>query len=120
MLALDGRGSDGIGLITRSVADLVEILSAAIEVPDEDSRRGIASPYPPAGLAGRALRVRFSEDRPAGAAVAVPYREGWYFIDETDRATKRFFRLLSALWSVSIAEGTTHAAAPVLTVPVSR
>ena len=55
-----------------------------------------------------------------GAAVAVPYRDGWYFIDETDQATKRFFRLLSALWSVSIAEGTTHAAAPVLTVPVSR
>jgi hypothetical protein len=120
MLALDGRGSGGIGLITRSVADLVEILSAAIEVPDEDRRRGVAGPYPPAGLAGRALRVRYSEDRPAGASVAVPYRGGWYFIDETDRATKRFFRLLSALWSVSIAEGTTHAAAPVLTVPVSR
>lgn len=120
MLALDGRDSGGIGFVTRSVADLVEILSAAIEVPEADRRRGVAGPYPPAGLAGEGLHVRYSEDRPAGAAVVVPYRDGWYYIDETDRATKRFFRLLSALWSVSIAEGTTHAAAPVLTVPVSR
>jgi hypothetical protein len=120
-LALDGGESDGIGIATRSVGDLAEILAAAIEVPAEDERRGLAAPYPPPGLAGRHLRVRYSDERPRNASVAVPYREGWYFIDETDRETKRFFRLLSALWSVSIAEGTAHAAGtPVLTVPVSR
>jgi hypothetical protein len=119
-LALDGREAGGLGLITRSVADLVEILSAAIDVPEDDRRRGVAAAYPPAGLAGRNLRVRYGDDTPAGATVAVPYRDGWYFIDETDGETKRFFRLLSALWSVSMAEGTAHAATPVLTVPVSR
>jgi hypothetical protein len=46
VLALDGRDSGGIGLITRSVADLVEILSAAIEVPEADQRRGVVGPYP--------------------------------------------------------------------------
>jgi len=119
-LALNGRESGGIGLTTRSVGNLVEILAAAVEVPEDDMRRGIAAPYPPPGLAGQHLRVRYSDDKPSGAAVAVPYRDGWYYIDETDRPTKRFFRLLSALWSVSMAEGTAHAAGPVLTVPVSR
>jgi hypothetical protein len=32
-LALDGRDAGGVGLITRSVGDLVEMLSAAVEVP---------------------------------------------------------------------------------------
>jgi hypothetical protein len=119
-LALDGHEAGGIGLATRSVGDLLEILAAAIEVPEEDLSRGIAATFPPAGPAGSKLRVRYSEDEPSGAAVAVPYRDGWFFIDETDRETKRFFRLVSALWSVIMAEGATHAATPVLTVPVSR
>jgi hypothetical protein len=45
----------------------------------------------------------------------------WFYIDEKDQATKRFFRLLGSLLSVAIAESTANAsAAPVLTVPVSR
>ena len=116
-----GATSGGIGIITRSVWDLVEILSAAIEVPEEDQRNGVVATYPPPGLAGRELRVRRSKDSPKQAAVAVKYRDGWFYIDETDQATKRFFRLMGALWSVTIAESTAKgSAAPVLTVPVSR
>jgi hypothetical protein len=120
-LALDGRRSGGIGITTRSVGDLIEMLSAAIDVPDEDQQSGFAASFPPLGPAGQDLRVRFSESRPENAAVAVPYRGGWFFIDDADQPTKRFFRLMSALWSVTIADSTAHAAsAPVLTVPVSR
>lgn len=120
-LALDGRNSGGIGITTRSVWDLLEILTAAIEVPEEDERNGVATRYPPPGLAGRELRVHRSKARPEHAAVAVRYRDSWFYIDETDQNTKRFFRLMSALWSVTIAESTAKgSAAPVLTVPVSR
>ena len=120
-LALDGRESGGMGITLRSVGDLAEILSAAIEVPEQDLRTGVAASFPPPGLAGKDLRVKYNAKTPESAAVAVPYRGGWFFIDETDQATKRFFRLLSALWSVTIADSTAHhAAAPVLTVPVSR
>ena len=120
-LALDGSDSSGVGITLRSVIDLVEILSAAIEVPHEDRQSGLTASYPPPGRAGNGLRVRFSQERPDASSVAVPYRDGWYFIAETDQGTKRFFRLLSALWSVTIADSTSHMAnAPVLTVPVSR
>jgi hypothetical protein len=64
--------------------------------------------------------VRRSEKKPKDASVAVEYRDGWFYIDETDQATKRFFRLLGALWSVSIADSAVGSPAPVLTVPVSR
>lgn len=120
-LALDGRDSGGVGLTTRSVGDLVEILSAAIEVPEEDQRTRVAAAYPPPSLAGSELRVRHSKTKPARAAVAVEYRDGWFFIDETDQATKRFFRLMESLWSVTIADSAPKGSvAPVLTVPVSR
>ena len=120
-LALDGRKSRSLGITTRSVADLMNILSAAIDVPEEELHKGVAATYPQSGLAGRGLRIHHSNTRPEHATVAVQYRDGWFYIDETDQATKRFFRLMSALWSVTIAESAPKgSAAPVLTVPVSR
>jgi hypothetical protein len=120
-LALDGRESGGIGIITRSVYRLMEVLSAAVAVPEEDQRDGVTASYPELGLAGKDLQIRHSTSRPQRAAVAVKYRDGWFYIDDTDKATKRYFRLLGTLWSVTIAESAGKgAAAPVLTVPVSR
>jgi hypothetical protein len=121
LLALDGRDAGGMGIITRSVYALVEMLSAAIEVPEEDRHNGAIISYPATGRAGKGLRVRRSKARPEHAAVAVKYRDGWFYIDETDYATKRFFRLMGTFWSVAIAESAAQgSAAPVLTVPVSR
>jgi hypothetical protein len=120
-LALDGRDAGGIGIVTRSVWDLVEIMSAAVELPEADKHNGAAASYPPPGLAGRELRIRRTKARPEHASVAVKHRDGWFYIDKTDQATKRFFRLMCLLWSITIAESTPKAsAAPVLTVPVSR
>ncbi|MEN8129633.1 MAG: hypothetical protein ABFS45_05440 [Pseudomonadota bacterium] len=120
-LALDGQDSGGIGITTRSVFDLLEILSGAVEVPEQDQASGVAVSYPPPGMVGKQLRVRHSRTEPGHASVAVKYRDGWFYIDEKDQATKQFFRLLTTLLSVNIAESTGRAsAAPVLTVPVSR
>jgi hypothetical protein len=120
-LALDGRESGVLGITTRSVGDLVEMLSAAVSVPDEDLHRRVATTYPPLGPAGSGLRIHHSGNRPAHAALAVRYRDVWFYIDESDQATKRFFRLMAALWSMTIAETAPKgSAAPVLTVPVAR
>jgi len=120
-LALDGRDAGGIGVTTRSVYELVDILAAAIEVPEADQLSGVATSYPLPGLVGSDLRVRYADARPGHAAVVVKYRDGWFYVDDKDQATKRFFRLLASLWSIAIAESTANATAtPVLTVPVSR
>jgi hypothetical protein len=120
-LALDGRDSGGLGITTRSVGGLAQMFSAAIEIPKQDLEKGVATPYPPLGLAGKGLRIHYSETRPGHAAVAVQYCDGWFYIREDDLVTKRFFRLMAALWSVTIAESTPQGfSAPVLTVPVSR
>ncbi|MGE0621917.1 MAG: hypothetical protein AB7I04_10035 [Pseudomonadales bacterium] len=119
-LAIDGRPTGGVGILTRSVMRLAELLAAAVEVPADDLAAGTTLVYPPLGPAGQGLRVRAAASRPAGAAVAVPHGDHWFYIDDDDLATKGYFRLLTALWSVSIAESTSGTPGPVLTVPVSR
>ncbi len=116
----DGREEGGIGVTTRSVFDLVEILSAAVEIPERDQRAGAATQFPPMGKVGQALRIHFSESRPDDAYVAVPLRGGWFYIEDADLVTKRYFRVLTTLWGVAIAAGSGGSPSPVLTVPVSR
>ena len=96
-LALDGRDSGGIGITTRSVLRLMEILSAAIEVPEQDQGNGTTTDYPPLGALGRNLRIHHAKSKPARTAVAVKYRDGWFYIGDKEHATKQFFRLLSVL-----------------------
>jgi hypothetical protein len=120
-LAVPGRNTDGIAIITRSIFNLLEIMSAAIEVPEKDQADGISVSFPSPGLAGQQLRIQHAETPPKHASVAVEYRGGWFYIDERDQDTKLFFRLLSTLLSEAISENTARGtAAPVLTVPVSR
>lgn len=120
-LALDGMTEEGIGITTRSLWELVEILSAAVQVPAADESGGAAANFPTPGRAGEKLRISYSEDRPENAYVAVEYRDGWFSIDDRDRATKRYFKLLGSLWGAAMSKSLDDgSAAPVLTVPVSR
>ncbi len=119
--ALKGRKLGDIGISTRSTVDLIEILRAAIELPQKHNRPGLTINYPPMGLAGKDIRIRSSPDKPKTASLAVKYRGYWFYIDETDQLTKYFFRAVRLFWSVSIAgSADPGTAAPVLTIPVSN
>jgi hypothetical protein len=119
-IASEGREPGGIGITTRSVYRLVELMAANVEVPAADQSAGVVVDYPPTGPAAKGLRVRYATQKPEGAYVAVDYRDGWFYIDDSDIATKRYFRILGSLWAVAIHESASKTAAPVLTVPVSR
>lgn len=110
----------GIGITTRSTLDLIEIMRAAIEVPQEHGGAGLVINYPPMGLPGQGIRIISSTERPKKTSLAVKYRGYWFYIDEADQRTKAFFRVLRAFWSVSIAASADQSASPVLTLPVSR
>ena len=118
--AVKGRELDGIAISTRSTYDLIEILRAAIKVPQEHASAGVARHYPRLGLVGKDIRIHASEDKPGRAAVAVKHRGYWFYIDDTNMQTKLFYDMVRTLWSVSIAAGSDQSAAPVLTIPVSR
>lgn len=111
---------DGIAISTRSTYDLIQILKAAIEVPQEHVDAGLAVAFPPMGAAGENIRIHASKEIPQRATVAVKHRGYWFSIDETDMRTKLYYLMVRTLWSVSIASSADHSAAPVLTIPVSR
>jgi hypothetical protein len=112
--------SGGIAVTTSSIYDLIEIMSASIDVPSEHQETGLAINYPALGLVGKKVRVLRADSRPANASVAVKYRQSWFYIDETDQSTKLMFRVLRTLWKDRIASTAQLTHAPVLTIPVSR
>jgi hypothetical protein len=114
------RDGNGIAISTRSTYELIEILQAAVEVPEEHAAEGLAITYPPTGLAGRDVRIRSSKQEPKNAAVAVKHRGDWFYIDDANMTTKIFYRMARTLWSVSIAAAAEQKGSPLLTIPVSR
>jgi hypothetical protein len=116
----DGAG-ERIVITTRSVYDLMEIFSAAVDIPPDDIASGAAINYPPTGILGARLHILRSRTEPENAYVTVKYHGWWYYIDKTDQPTKQFFQLLTVLWSATIAETTNRAQkAPILMLPASR
>jgi len=120
VMAPDARARGGIGIMTRSVYDLVDILASAVTIPPADLADGVATNHPAPSYLGEQLKVNWSEDRPDRAYVAVPFRGGWFSIDERDTPTKEFFRILTGLWYTAISDSKDKSGTPVLTVPVSR
>lgn len=61
------------------------------------------------------VRVRSGTEAPADASAAVPYKGYWFWIDDTDIASKRAFSFMLILFSP--AENGQSAATPIVTVP---
>jgi hypothetical protein len=119
-LGVKGQESGGIAISTRSTFSLIQILRAALEIPQEHLNAGLAVYYPKAGLAGKDIGIHASTEKPKSAAVAVKHRGYWFYIDETDMQTKLFYSAVRTLWSMCILEASNQRAAPVLTIPVSQ
>ncbi len=118
--AIQEPESGGIAVTTSSIYDLIEMLSASIDVPEDHDESGLAINYPTPGLAGKEVHIFRADKRPTNASVAVKYRQSWFYIDETDQSTKLMFRVLRTLWKDRIASTTQLQSAPVLTIPVGN
>ena len=116
--AVKGRDWFGIAMSTRSTEDLLEILRASIEIPQEHARTGIAINYPPVGLAGQGVRIITSKKKPEKSSLATKYRGYWYYVDDGNLPTKEFFKSVKIFWSASTRSTADKTAAPVLTIPV--
>ena len=110
--------SNEIAISKRSTYDLIEILSAAIEIPTEHLNAGWVRIYPAMGPAGKDLSIHASKEKPKQASVAVKHHGYWFYIDQSDMDTKLFYAMVRKLWSVSIASTADQGAALVLTIPV--
>lgn len=108
----------------RSMREVLDFLGQGVEVPPGQQGASAASqasldqggqvdtfPY-----IREFFEVRYAAERPAGAMVAVPYREGWYYIADADLRSKLVFSFLSTL--LALQSGNPPAHAPLLTLPI--
>jgi hypothetical protein len=120
-------GLDKLDLETRSLLQVLFFLSHGVEVPPEHAVSGVApQTVEPDGrvfdwqqVLGGLFRVSTAvgKEPPAGALVAVCYRDHWYYIDDRDRDTKATFALVLEVSRLQVS-GEKGGPGPVLTLPV--
>lgn len=105
---------------TRSVLGVLAYLSHGVTVPPLHLEQGLAEPESNAReLAGRLLKVHSSPTRPESAWLAIPYRDQWFYVDESDLNSRRTLGLLNSLMRLEIDAGASQNV-PLLTLPLGR
>jgi hypothetical protein len=114
--------NDEIAMLTRSMLQIMVELAANIQVPASDVAEGKAASgsvrdQPSETPGSTALQIMSGDVPPQGAYVAVPYKNHWFWIAETDIRSKFTFAFVMLLFSIS--ETGVTGSAPVVTVPAS-
>jgi hypothetical protein len=109
-----------IAMLTRSVIEILNDLASYVDVPaaDVEQKRTYQSPAPEManGVAVPPLiRIFSSPQRPDDAFVAVPYGQGWYWIDNKDFPSKRLFSFIMFLFTLT--DTGEKQGAPIITIP---
>jgi hypothetical protein len=109
-------GHDVLAIETRSIMQTVAVFARFIDVPAD--KAGWAEPPVPL-LPGqeRPFTVRTGPAAPANAFAAARYQDDWYWIDQTDRVSKRVFTMMLFLTTLTSDSGTS--APPLLTIPAN-
>ena len=121
-----GGRQDHINIAMRSLMGTLFYLAQAVQVPPSHRARGLVTQtrdesgqvFDWQNVTGGLLRVHTSPLKPLNAAVTVPYRRHWYYIDDNDLDSKSTFVLLGQLFALQA--GGAESVAPVLTLPVGK
>jgi hypothetical protein len=124
-VALGVREGDfnGLAMQTRSMEGILRTAAASIDVPDEHVEAGVvmrsADALRAAGAMHPILKIHSSRFAPDQASVAVQHRGWWFYVDDTDLASKWLFLEIQTLFLARLSEATRGTqATPLLTIPV--
>ncbi len=110
---------DEISIQTRSLLATMLFLSKGVDVPSAHLTEGHVYPVSTESANPQEsivpLHVRTSQTPPEEAFVAAQHRGSWYYVDSSDRQSKRVFTLLMFLFELQAPAG--GGAAPLLTLP---
>jgi hypothetical protein len=117
------RTNTEIAMLSRSIYQVLTDLSWSIAVPDSDVEKQLVTATPADDLSRDGtipplIRINVSDSHPSGAFVAIPYRGHWFWVSDSDIASKRMFSFL--LFLFTFVETDTANVAPVLTIPTTR
>ena len=103
-----------IAVRTRSLAQIMVLIAAEMEVPTEHLQEGRAIPGP--HYADKPIiHIRCTAGKPADAMVAVKYRGYWFWVDDRDVTSKRGFSFLMVLFT--LADTGERQNLPLVTIP---
>ena len=107
-----------IGLQGRSMMEIMQIASTAVELPTEHIEEGVAfiDPSSRSDSGDVLLAIKSSKDEPSNAILRIKYRDYWFYIEDNDLQSRETFALIHALFAVT--GGTVPGANPILTLPV--
>ena len=113
------RNDRELAMLTRSLLEILEELSADVDVPESHLASGEAPRTPPIQLESAERRIprlliRSAAERPERSFAAVSYNGYWFWIDAADLPSKRMLSFLSLLLTFTESGGQ---GAPVVTVP---
>ena len=113
-----------IRVVTRSLLGIMFYLSQAVEVPSEDFGK-ITQTKTPEGnifdwkeITGDLFRVKTLSENPAMDYIKIFYRGNWFYIQDSDIASKSTFSLLAQIFSLQA--GKIKDNAPLLTLPIGQ
>ena len=120
------KARDFIELDTRSLLGVMYFLSNAVQVPEDDVRKGrVKTTQTKSGQAfnwaivlGKYLRINVSDTEPIDTRLRVNFRGRWYYVDDSDLESKSTFTLLAQIYALQA--GKSEGIVPVLTLPVGR
>ena len=110
-----------LAVLSRSMMEVLIELSGGVEVPAKDVSQGRTLASARSDLAAEPrerplVRIHSGPSAPVHAFAAVRYRDAWYWIDDSDFASKRMYTTLMLFFSM--AESGAPAQIPALTIPV--
>jgi hypothetical protein len=108
-----------IAILTRSIVGIMQNMAADVQVPAEDLAKHYAFPgyESERGVpdTARMIRIHSGKQKSPDAFVAVQYEGNWFWIEKGDLHSKQVFLQLMNLFTM--ADTSTPAAAPVVTIP---
>ena len=115
---------DAIAVQTRSFMGVMYFLAQSVIVPEEDiNQRKVATTSLENGgtfdwgeVTGKLALINSSSSKPPNAAIAVNYRNWWFYVADSDITTKATFQLLGQLFALQSRD--KKGSSPLLTLPI--
>ena len=112
---------------SRSMLQIMSAFASCLDVPEAHRKDGSAmariekAASGPGALSGAAMsrregvRIHSGQEKPANAFAAVPYRDHWFWIENSDWQTKR--ALTAVMFLFTLAETGSPEKLPLITIP---